>query len=246
MVVFDDLRRERPRLVAYRGSFVAARLKVSEVVADLPGGRLDRPGSIVMCEICGTATEQEGGVCAGCGGAIVAGRVTPIPQKSQHRLAVASVDVLAPATTRIAKESPTYVVQFIVVMVAIFTVITIVSQSHKSASRTQATVEQALTVAVNGCADGPAGSRSSGATPVVLDSGRTVTMDGQGRDEASGMTRDMQMCVLYGLKAPGYVISHISDTRALDGMQTDAWGEYQARWTYHPDSGLNLTVIRKS
>ena len=31
------------------------------------------------------------------------------------------------------------------------------------------------------------------------------------------------------------------ETRALDGMQTDSWGGMTARWTYHPDNGMNIT-----
>ena len=36
--------------------------------------------------------------------------------------------------------------------------------------------------------------------------------------------------------------NHIESTRALDGTQEDSFGDYQARWTYHPDNGMNLTV----
>ena len=34
----------------------------------------------------------------------------------------------------------------------------------------------------------------------------------------------------------------INSTRALDGMQTDSWHDITARWTYHPDDGLDITL----
>lgn len=49
-------------------------------------------------------------------------------------------------------------------------------------------------------------------------------------------------CILSGLEIPERVTSHMSSTRALDGTQNDAWDAYEARWTYHPDDGLNLTL----
>ena len=58
----------------------------------------------------------------------------------------------------------------------------------------------------------------------------------QGMQDASGNGR------------PGsdYVTQHIESTRALDGMQTDEWDDMKARWTYHPDDGLSLTLIDQS
>lgn len=50
-------------------------------------------------------------------------------------------------------------------------------------------------------------------------------------------------CVLVQLKAPSAVSDHIDQTRALDGMQEDTWSHYKARWTYHPDNGLNMTIM---
>jgi hypothetical protein len=49
-------------------------------------------------------------------------------------------------------------------------------------------------------------------------------------------------CVFDTLKVPTRVLDHISTTRALDGQQTDSWDSYKARWTYHPDDGLNMSI----
>lgn len=52
-------------------------------------------------------------------------------------------------------------------------------------------------------------------------------------------------CVLAGLGAPQHIYSLIGATRALDGMQSESWGDYVARWTYHPDNGLTVVIARK-
>jgi hypothetical protein len=54
----------------------------------------------------------------------------------------------------------------------------------------------------------------------------------------------IQTCVLDEMEVPERVRSHLGSTRALDGTQEDAWDDYEARWTYHPDSGTNLTIWR--
>ena len=69
-----------------------------------------------------------------------------------------------------------------------------------------------------------------------------------GRDSDYGMTPMNLLsglvydCVLESLEVPQRVVEHIQQTRALDGTQTDSWDDYQARWTFHPDSGVSLTI----
>jgi hypothetical protein len=56
------------------------------------------------------------------------------------------------------------------------------------------------------------------------------------------MTSTMMTCVFNSLNVPSAVREHIGTTRALDGQQTDTWDDYTARWTYHPDDGLQMTI----
>lgn len=70
-----------------------------------------------------------------------------------------------------------------------------------------------------------------------------MTFDTQGESETEGDILDRVTCFLNELKTPEYVRKHIESTRALDGQQTDKWDGYEARWTYHPDNGLLLTII---
>jgi hypothetical protein len=44
------------------------------------------------------------------------------------------------------------------------------------------------------------------------------------------------------LKVPQAVRSHMEQTRALDGRQTDTWPGFTASWTYHPEQGLDVVV----
>lgn len=78
---------------------------------------------------------------------------------------------------------------------------------------------------------------------VVRDKGASIDLDTRGKNEASGWSYFTVTCLLTKLAAPSYVLAHIDSTRALDGQQTDTWDDVAARWTYHPDSGLRLTLV---
>lgn len=75
------------------------------------------------------------------------------------------------------------------------------------------------------------------------DNGRTITVSTAGEKHGMGHTIADALCLLEKLDTPADVNAHISQTRALDGMQTDEWDGYRARWTYHPDDGLNITIV---
>ncbi|WP_353508386.1 hypothetical protein [Intrasporangium sp.] len=84
---------------------------------------------------------------------------------------------------------------------------------------------------------------STCATPGTLaDSGATLILDGTGKEDWSGDQLDAIDCVLRALSMPAAVEAHINSTRALDGMQNDTWNDISARWTYHPDAGLDITL----
>ena len=72
----------------------------------------------------------------------------------------------------------------------------------------------------------------------VEDAGQTLALTVGGQY----MNADTMTCVLDHLGTPDAVREHISSTRALDGQQTDSWPGYAARWTYHPDDGLQMTI----
>jgi hypothetical protein len=81
----------------------------------------------------------------------------------------------------------------------------------------------------------------------VGDAGKSIKFDTEGNDDPATGNDDIKdvACVLTSLNVPDYVVTHMDATRALDGMQEDTWDSYTARWTYHPDDGMNLTVFVK-
>jgi hypothetical protein len=70
----------------------------------------------------------------------------------------------------------------------------------------------------------------------------TLTLDGRGTGDDGGLRPADIVCVLDKLRVTDDVQAHIDATRAIDGMQTDHWGSYKARWTYSTQHGLLLTI----
>lgn len=76
--------------------------------------------------------------------------------------------------------------------------------------------------------------------------GKSVSFDTKGEDDADGNLLASPLCVLNGLLAPDYIFDSLSNTRALDGLIEESWGEFRASWRYHPDTGLQITIIHQS
>lgn len=74
----------------------------------------------------------------------------------------------------------------------------------------------------------------------------SISFNRVGAEESPDDTIDDVACVLFHLDTPDWVVSRIDSTRALDGTVDAAWTvdgtSFAAFWTFHPDSGLNLTV----
>ena len=112
------------------------------------------------------------------------------------------------------------------------------------------TTTTASTAAETSIDDGPEQARLIGVADsclvgrAIADGGTSLLLDtGYADDEVS---MEELACVLVALDTPEYVIDHIESTRALDGQQTAEWGDFSARWTYHPDSGIQMSLIDKS
>ena len=76
--------------------------------------------------------------------------------------------------------------------------------------------------------------------------GQSIAMRTAGAKTSGGKSVKDVACVLVGLGAPQHIYSLIDATRALDGMQSESWGDYVARWTYHPNNGLTIVIAHKS
>lgn len=80
----------------------------------------------------------------------------------------------------------------------------------------------------------------------VEDDGATLLVDTRSQDEDPlGVTSLALDCVYDELEVPTRVTESIAQTRALDGRQSDAWGDFTAQWSYHPDSGASVIIARK-
>lgn len=73
----------------------------------------------------------------------------------------------------------------------------------------------------------------------------TLELDAKGQDDSDGLTMESIRCVLAKLGVTDAVLRHMMDqTRALDGMQSDEWDGYKARWTFAPGSGLTVVIAQ--
>lgn len=72
--------------------------------------------------------------------------------------------------------------------------------------------------------------------------GKSATM--RIKSYASGTTYSTEQlaCLLVETSAPSSIGAHMDATRSMDGMQEDQWEGLKARWTYHPDKGMNITI----
>ncbi|HEX6359666.1 hypothetical protein [Actinophytocola sp.] len=78
------------------------------------------------------------------------------------------------------------------------------------------------------------------------DDDHTLVIDTSGDELASGSaSMEGLTCVLDELETPQSVISKMYATRALDGMQSGTWSNFEASWTYHPDAGLDLIITQQ-
>ncbi len=78
---------------------------------------------------------------------------------------------------------------------------------------------------------------------VINDAGKTLDLHTRLRDSSDYNTPvEGVFCILKALGGGTAVEQHVKTTRALDGQQTEEWSGIRARWTYHPDDGLQMTV----
>jgi hypothetical protein len=77
----------------------------------------------------------------------------------------------------------------------------------------------------------------------LADGDHTLVIDTEGEEYGTGTdTFDGLTCTLGELDTPQSIIARMERTRALDGMQTAQWGDFEASWTFHPDDGVDLIL----
>lgn len=78
------------------------------------------------------------------------------------------------------------------------------------------------------------------------DGGDSLFLDAIGTAPNSGTVATSDLaCVLDALHTPNYVIKAMEQTTALNGRQSQEWGDLSASWTYHPENGLDIIIRLK-
>lgn len=98
----------------------------------------------------------------------------------------------------------------------------------------KAAIEPPLVTAQKKCAPGSPYAK-------LGDAGKTLILQSSGKEQA-GIDYTQLECFLAELKVTDAVRSEIGATRALDGRRSAEWGNFHASWSYHPDSGLDMTI----
>lgn len=75
-----------------------------------------------------------------------------------------------------------------------------------------------------------------------------LSIDARGEDDSTGANYTDIACVIYAAEIPDGVVSRIDQTTSLQGLLEDSWpvldglAEVEANWSYHPSSGLNMSM----
>jgi hypothetical protein len=77
----------------------------------------------------------------------------------------------------------------------------------------------------------------------LADEGTSIIAEGVGVGENPEGSIEEVSCVLTRLGAPESIYTHINTTSALDGWQEAEFGNYTAGWSFHPDSGIDMTIV---
>jgi pyruvate/2-oxoglutarate dehydrogenase complex dihydrolipoamide acyltransferase (E2) component len=86
---------------------------------------------------------------------------------------------------------------------------------------------------------------SSSAGADLGDGETSLSLDGRGEEDYSGAPMSDINCALDAINVPDFVRAQMDKTRALDGVQTETWDNITAKWSYHPNSGFNVSLSEK-
>jgi hypothetical protein len=89
---------------------------------------------------------------------------------------------------------------------------------------------------------GLSGKVAKGTEGIALDEdGKGLYLDGMGK-ESRGLITEEISCVLFGLDVPQSVVSRMDNTNSIMGQQEATWDNIRALWTYHPNSGFDVSL----
>ena len=76
----------------------------------------------------------------------------------------------------------------------------------------------------------------------IDDDGKGMFVDMEGEEDLLGASYSDVICVLEAVDTPSSVLSQMSNTTSLMGIQTASWDGLSASWSYHPDRGLDVSL----
>ena len=77
----------------------------------------------------------------------------------------------------------------------------------------------------------------------VEDGGASIIVDGPPDDTNTNTFYPDLAALLTALDVPAYVVDQIDSTSSLQGLREATWNGIEASWSYHPDNGLDLTLV---
>jgi hypothetical protein len=77
----------------------------------------------------------------------------------------------------------------------------------------------------------------------VSDGGTSIIVDGPPDDTNTNTFYPDLAALLTALDVPAYVVDQIDSTSSLQGLREASWNGIEAQWSYHPDNGLDLTLV---
>ena len=115
-----------------------------------------------------------------------------------------------------------------------------ISEDEANAQAEQAALQGSLAQAVDTCKEDKETAWSGTGYISVDEAGLFIDGDG---DESAGASIEDTVCILSELDIPNSVIGRIEHTTSQMGLVDGQWSKYEAQWSYHPDNGLDMTIV---
>lgn len=74
---------------------------------------------------------------------------------------------------------------------------------------------------------------------------RSVSFDTKGEEDSDGDLLSSPYCMLRALMAPDFIFDSMGKTSSLDGLVEESWSDFRVNWKYHPNTGVQLTIIHQ-
>lgn len=182
----------------------------------------------MFCSNCGSKAFEDGDFCPECG-ARLAGGIAPANQES---VAPSQQIPSEGVTTSAAKiKKPPVKIIVLASVLGFFALAAAISASSATSQQFKNAV-----IACNSAGD----DSMFGAQ--IAEDGKSLYLNGSGDEDFLGMSSSDEFCILDELGMPAMVKTRMLETNALMGVQEAEWQGITAKWTYHPDNGMDVSL----